>query len=453
MTSPSESQPPNPQTAELTSIHGRTLTGFLKPNHPKGAKSTGQRPLSPLLLGTVLSVSLLSTACRSTPDANAAFPAVPVKIETLQSDTVRESTEFVGNLEAVQIVDILPETQGRIEQILVEPGQEVEAGQRIMVLKPDQAASEYEAALAAVEVAMGDRENALKQIEIAKAKRNTARAQFEIESAYVPRLETLFEEGAIEQFRLDELLNKVEAAKNNLIAAEQEVATAEVKLEQSENAIRQAQAQADASLVTVQYKDIVAPIAGVVDNLPVKLGDYVSTSSGKPVAKVAQTEALFLNIEAPSHRSAQLTTALTVELLDPTNKALLATGNVTFVSPTINPEGQTILTKARFRNVDGKLRHGQNVQARIIWATQPGLLVPTTAVSLFGGQSFVYLVDDQVDDQSNQAGQAVVRLNPLELGAIQGDSYQVISGLEAGDRIAVSNILKLRDGTPIQPES
>ena len=58
-----------------------------------------------------------------------------------------------------------------------------------------------------------------------------------------------------------------------------------------------------------------------------------------------------------------------------------------------------------------------------------------------------------VDDEPNENEQEVVRLSPVELGAIQGNSYQVMAGLEAGDRIAVSNILKLRDGVPIQPES
>lgn len=444
-----ESESANPHFAERLSAHRGALPKFLNPNTAMSVKPTMQPRLSPVLLGTVLSLSMLGTACRSTPGANAASPATLVKLETLQPDTIKDRSEFIGNLEAVQIVEILPETQGRIEQILVEPGEEVAAGQTLIVLKPDQAAPEYAAALAAVEVAMGDRENALKQIEIAKAKRNTASAQFEIESSYVPRLQRLFDQGAIEQFRLDELLQKVEAAKNNLIAAEQEVAAAEVKLEQSENTVRQTQAQADASLVNVQSKNIVTPIAGVVDNLPVKLGDYVSTSAGAPVAQVAQTEALFLNIAVPAKRSAQLTSALSVELIDPASKALLASGSLTFVSPTVNPEGQTILTKARFRNVDGKLRHGQNVQARIIWETQPGLLIPTTAISRVGGRSFVFLVDDPSDESEP----AVVRLTPVELGDIQGDSYQVLSGLEAGDRIAISNILKLRDGAPIAPES
>lgn len=409
---------------------------------------TVQRRLSPFLLGTALSISLLGTGCRSTPEANAAIPSIPVKLETLQTATTQESSEFVGNLEAVQIVEILPESNGRIEQILVEPGQGVDAGQVIMVIKPDQSLPDYEAALAAVDIATKEHENALKQLDIAKAKQDSASSELELYDTYVPSAQMLVEEGALEQLRLDEILQEQVVSRNNLITAGEQVAAAEIALAQAEDSIRQAQAQADASLVSVQFKEVYAPISGVLDDLPVKLGDFVSTGQ-TAVAKVAQMEALFLNIEVPSNRSAQLRTGLTVELIDPTSKEQLATGSLTFVSPTVNTEGQTILTKARFRNPDGNLRDGQNVQARIIWETQPGLLIPTTAISQVGGKSFVFLVDDE----PNENEQEVVRLSPVELGAIQGNSYQVMAGLEAGDRIAVSNILKLRDGVPIQPES
>ena len=107
------------------------------------------------------------------------------------------------------------------------------------------------------------------------------------------------------------------------------------------------------------------------------------------------------------------------------------------------------MTKAQFRNPNGRLRNGQYVEARIVWETQPGLLVPTTALTRVGGKEFVYVLDDQ----PNEDGQTVVRLTPVELGDIQGDSYQVVSGVEAGDRIAVSNILKLRDGVAVEPNS
>jgi len=94
---------------------------------------------------------------------------------------------------------------------------------------------------------------------------------------------------------------------------------------------------------------------------------------------------------------------------------------------------QSILVKARFSNANGRLRDGQYVRVRIIWSQQAGMLIPVQAVNRMGGQNFVYVVEE---NSSQQPLQFVVQLKPVK----------------EGDRVAVSNILKLRDGVPIQPE-
>ncbi len=417
-----------------------------------------------------------STACRPTPNADAAAqgpPFIPVQIETLKEGAVRESSDFVGTLEAVQIAEIRPKAAGRIGRILVQPGQTVKAGQAIMVLQPDQTLPESQGAIVGVDVAKGDRETAVKQLDIAKAKRDSAKAKLESAKAkrdtakskqtvtadYVPRIQKLVKEGALEQLRLDELLqdeivaksdvvtaeNDIITAANDIITAEEEVAAAELAIKQKDSGILQARSKANAALVGVRDRVITTPIPGIVDNLPVKLGGFVSTGQDT-VATVAQINALFLNIQVPAYRSGELTRGLRVNLVDPTSNEKLTDGNLTFVSPTVSAEGQTILAKARFPNVGGKLRHGQNVQARIIWQTYAGILVPSTAITRSGNKNFIYVAEEQ-------DGQQIVKLKPVELGELQGDRYQVTSGVRSGDRIAISNILKLRDGAPVSPES
>lgn len=416
-------------------------------------RTTIKRRLSPVLLGATLSISFLSAACNSSSDAkadaeaNAQASAIPVEIVKLQSDTIGDRSEFVGNLEAVKVVEVNPEIQGRIKKILVEAGERVEAGQTIMELEPGESAPNYQAALEAVNVAKDDYQNALKQLDIAKAKRDSAKTNYDLISKYVPRVQELFDEGGVAQVRLDETLQKAEAAKNDLISAEQDVSTAEIKINQAQTNIRQAQAQADAASVSTGYKTIKAPIAGIVDDFPVKEGAYV-TAGQSVVARITQLDDLFLNIQVPSNRANQLKLGLPLDLIDSTTKEKLSTGKITFISPTVDRENQTILAKARFNN-EGELRNGQYVQARLTWNTESGILVPTGAISRTGGKEFVY----QVSDEPNENGQEVVNLTPVELGAIQDNSFQIIAGLETGDRIAVSNILKLRDGAPVEPKS
>ena len=415
-------------------------------------RTTIKRRLSPVLLGATLSISFLSTACNSSSDAtdakeNTEASAIPVKIAKLQSATIGDRSEFVGNLEAVKIVEVNPEIQGRIKKILVEAGERVEAGQTIMELEPGESAPNYQAALEGVNVAKDDYQNALKQLDIAKAKRNSAKTNYDLVSKYVPRVQKLFEEGGVAQVRLDETLQKAEAAKNDLISAEQDVSTAEVQINQAKTNIRQAQAKADAASVSTGFKTIKAPIAGVIDNFPVKEGAYVSAGQSV-VARITQSDELFLNIQVPSSRANQLKLGLPLDLINPTSKEKLSTGKLTFISPTVDPENQTILARARFKN-EGELRNGQYVQARLTWDTERGILVPTGAISRTGGKEFVY----QLNNEPNKNDKQVVNMIPVELGPIQDNSYQVTSGLETGDRIAVSNILKLRDGAPVKPES
>ena len=403
-----------------------------------------------LFVGTALSVSFLGTGCNSTPKADAtadaAPQAVPVRVKQLQPGTIQESSEFVGNLEAVKIVEVLPEVEGRIERVLVNPGQRVRAGQTIMLLKPGKVVPQHKADLVKIDIAKKNYENAQKKLDIVKAKLDTTKAEYTVTSNYVPRVQKLAEAGAIAQIKLDETLQKQVAAKNNFVSVQQEVAAAQIDVKQAEDNIRQAKAQADVSLINLQSKAVVSPIAGIVDQLPAKQGSYLNAGQSV-VAKIAQTEALELNIAVPSNRSNNLKKGLVVELFDPVSKKKLTSGSLSFISPTINTEGQTILTKARFRNVQGKLRHGQNVRARIIWNNQTGVLIPTTAVSQSGNVSFIYLA------KPGEKGQTVAKLVPVKLGNIQGSDYQVISGVKPGDRVAVSNILKLRDGVPVQPEA
>jgi multidrug efflux pump subunit AcrA (membrane-fusion protein) len=111
------------------------------------------------------------------------------------------------------------------------------------------------------------------------------------------------------------------------------------------------------------------------------------------------------------------------------------------------------MAKASFPN-NGRLRDGQFVRARVIWQSEPGILVPTTAVTRVAGNPFIYVAE--TGKAPSGESQQIARQRPVKLGAIQGNSYQVQSGLSPGDQIIVSGILNLSDGAPItigQPQS
>ncbi|PHM05631.1 efflux RND transporter periplasmic adaptor subunit, partial [Nostoc sp. 'Peltigera malacea cyanobiont' DB3992] len=122
-----------------------------------------------------------------------------------------------------------------------------------------------------------------------------------------------------------------------------------------------------------------------------------------------------------------------------------------FIAPTASIETQTILIKALFNNPNSQLRANQLVRARVFWNQRPGVLIPITAMTRVGGDTFVYVVETEKSPQG--VSQQVARQKRVKLGEIKGNNYQVIEGLQPEDKVIISGLLNLSDGVAIVPES
>jgi RND family efflux transporter MFP subunit len=198
----------------------------------------------------------------------------------------------------------------------------------------------------------------------------------------------------------------------------------------------------------LDYYNINAPIAGIVGEVPVKVGDLVNSQT--TVTSIRQNDQLEVNINVPVDRLSQLRVGTPVELLNQETGELIGTSRVSFISPSAGTGTQTILVKAIYTNRNNQLRTDQIVRARVIWDQEAGVTVPTTAISRIGDQSFVFVVQEDI---SGDEPTWVAKQQPVELGSLQGQSYQVISGVNAGDRIVTEGVVKLRDGTPVMDQS
>jgi RND family efflux transporter MFP subunit len=411
--------------------------------------------LNKLLANPVLVVALIITvftsACRKVdPAANAGAPRpLPVKLQKIGTGTLEESSEFVGALEAQRKVTLQPQIQGRIETILVSSGQRVQQGTPIASLSLDQTQANVASSIAAASSAQAALGTAQAELQQAEAQRTKSGANVQLQQVQFNRTQQLVSEGAQARQQLDVARNNLQTAIADLRAAEKQVAASGAAVRQAQANVRAAQASTAAAQVNVNLKRVVAPITGVVGEFPVKVGDYVNT--GQTITTITQNDLLDLNLSVPSNRLSQLRIGLPVQLLDPTTQQLIGTtGTISYISPTVNSNQQSILSKARFANSQGRLRDGQYVQARVIWNRQPGILIPTIAISRIGGQSFVFVSENKTVDGKPQQ---IVHQRLVRLGDIQGTNYQVVSGLQPGEMIVTSGILKLREGAPIQPQS
>ena len=167
------------------------------------------------------------------------------------------------------------------------------------------------------------------------------------------------------------------------------------------------------------------------------------------LASITQNRALEVEISVPIEKQRELRRGIPVEIMDSQGR-LMAKSKVSFIAPNASNDTQSILVKALLRNSHNKLRTDQRVRARVIWSQRPGVLVPTFAVSRIAGENFVYVVET---DNSAKGGTGVIaKQKRVKLGNITDNSYQVLSGLEPGDKIVVSGIMNLRDGDRILPE-
>jgi len=408
-------------------------------------------PRSQLLIGAALLLSLLTPGCKSGgPAAQAgAPPPLPVKVQQIKPEIVEDSSEFVGTLEAQRRVILQPETQGRIVEVYVGSGARIGRGQPVAKLRPDGPQAELEGAIANANTIVAAINTAKADIQVALAEQANAAADVELQQVQFKRTKMLVTEGALAEQELDIAVKNLKAAKATLQARKEQVKAAITNLDQQQFALKQAQAQAKVANTDFQFTLVRSPIAGVVGDFPVKLGDYVGV--GQTITTITQNDSLDLRISVPTRRSDRLRLGLPVQLLDETGKRPIVNGRINFISPQVDTEAQAILTKVRFPNLTGRLRDGQFVRTKILWQRGRGILIPTAAVSRIGGQSFVFVAGAGDGNETGQAP-AVARQTPVTLGPIQGESYQVIEGLSSGDRVIVSNILKLRDGAPIQPE-
>jgi RND family efflux transporter MFP subunit len=191
--------------------------------------------------------------------------------------------------------------------------------------------------------------------------------------------------------------------------------------------------------VQLQYYKITAPYSGIIGDIPVKTGSFVTPQS--QLLNITQNNVLEINAGLPTEKIFEIKTGLPVEVLD-NNGKVVATSKISFVSPVVNTDTQTVLVKASLNNPQGVFKADQSLKIRVIYNKAPGLLAPTSAISHFGGQDFVYTVS-QKDKKS------FVKQQPVKLGNLQGDKYVVISGLKEGDTIVSQGIQKLMDGAPV----
>jgi multidrug efflux pump subunit AcrA (membrane-fusion protein) len=379
---------------------------------------------------------------------------------------VLEFSDFVGSLESRLAAPLRPEIAGRISNIFVNPGDRVQTGDPIIRLKPNKQQADLESSQAGVQSANASVISAQKQLETEEAQLKTDLANLDLQQAQYRRTKTLVDQGALARQQLDILTKDLRSAQAAVETSRKRIEQARASRSVAESELNRAKGARDRTIQELGDTTIVAPFDGMVGDIPVKLGQVVSSSD--TLSTVTQNDSLDLRLAVPLERSADLRISQRVELLNNAEKRLTA-GRISFISPQVNENAQSVLAKATFANKDGKLRSGQFVRARVIWQERPGVLIPTAAISRLGSETFVYVaqpLDEECKKKLAAAPSAappgapappppelIARQRPVQLGRIQDNRYQILKGIEPDERVIVSGVLNLSDCAAVLPQN
>jgi RND family efflux transporter MFP subunit len=224
-------------------------------------------------------------------------------------------------------------------------------------------------------------------------------------------------------------------SKQDLDQAKTALDAAQADLSSVESQVRQQQEE-------LRYYRVAAPADGIVGDIPVRVGDRVTNST--LLTTVDSPGVLEAYVHVPIERAPELRLGMPIRIVDSTGN-VIAESRVTFVSPQVDDQTQTVLVKAGIEN-RGTLRPAQFIRARVVWGTRAGPVVPVLAVSRISGQYFAFVAEPD-------KGGLVARQRPLKVGDIVGNDYVVLEGIKEGDRVIVSGTQFLRDGAPVTPQT
>jgi multidrug efflux pump subunit AcrA (membrane-fusion protein) len=404
---------------------------------PPGADAT--RP-SGALASVLVAISLCGCTAAQSGLQSQVFPKVSVKATEIRPTAIEQSSEYESTLKSRQSVALYPRIEGHVTKIFVGAGAQVKARSALIEIDPLKEKSSVDSYIEAKQVASADLENASSMLRSLEASRATRLSNLKYASQQRSRYESLAAQGAVSKSDLDQWVNQAEAAQSELENVEAQIKAQQATINKLRRSVAQAEANLKSERVQLGYYTVTAPFDGTVGDIPVKFGDYVTPTT--KLTTVTENKLLEAYINVPIELVSDVHIGTAVILLSQKQENI-GSGKIFFIAPNVDEGNQSVLVKASIHNDSAHLRADQIVHAKIIWKTLSGFLIPAQAVSHSGGQEFVFIAEKDAQNQ------LVARQTPIKLGDVQNNHYQVLNGLKAGDKLVVSGIQNLTDGTPI----
>ncbi|MDT7807279.1 MAG: hypothetical protein QOJ70_1092 [Acidobacteriota bacterium] len=396
--------------------------------------------------------------------SDAAAPIL-VTTATAAAREVPSYVEATGSLVAEETSDVATQASGQVISTPVGVGAFVHQGDviarlndrdaRLRLLQMQAGVQQAVAGVRQAEARLGLRPggsfeaSSIPEVRGAGSNLEQAQAQLRLAEANEKRYRELVETGDVAMSVYDQYRTARDTARAQVNVARQQLEAAVNTARQSNQAVQSAEAGVESarSQVAIAQKAVAdtiirAPYAGYVSNRPVAVGEYVTPAS--VVATVLRTNPIKLQLLVPEADAPHVTPGMGVSLEVDAFRDRKFAGQVSAVNPAIDPASRSATVEALVPNPDNALRSGMFATARI--ARQ-------------GGSHAVYVPRAAVfSDQNTQSYRVFViqnetaKLRVVQIGTEEGDTIQILSGVEADETVATSNLQQLFEGARVRVE-
>jgi membrane fusion protein (multidrug efflux system) len=356
--------------------------------------------------------AVVMTAVGCKKQAPTALPPPVVQVMEVTATNVPLHTEFIGQLDSPQNVEVRARVEAFVEQIPFAEGTEVKQG--ALLFKLDD--RPYQQKLAAAKGSLGEAEAALAKYQ-----------------ADVDRLKPLAEKRAVPKQDLDNALASVDVGKAGVISA---------------------QARVESTQLDLSYCQVHAPTNGLIGAKQVSIGELVGKGSPTLMATMSTldpiwfycniSEVQYLRAESETRRTGKKLAELPIALVLGDGSVHKALGKFVFIDRAVDVKTGTLRVRAEFLNPDKVLRPGMFARIKVDRGLRPdSILVPERAVTELQGKNFAWVIG-----ADNMATQRAVKV-----GETIGENLLILEGLKPGERIVTEGLQKVREGAPVQPKT
>jgi len=361
----------------------------------------------------ILLIAVGFVGCKPSPDQSATTPPPVLPVTTVNESTETTFVEYPASIQGAVDIEIRPQVSGYIQNVLVNEGAYVSAGQTLFQIN----AQPFKEALNNAKASLHASEAAI------------LNAQLEVD-----KLTPLFQNKVVSEFQLKTAKTTLKIAQANTEQAKANVASAQINL---------------------GYTNVKATVNGYIGRIPKKQGSLVSPSDQTPLTQLSDIHEVHVYFslaeddfnsfnthyqgKTPAERIKHLPP---VELILADQSIYPSKGKIDMINGQFDKTTAAITLRASFPNASGNLRSGNTGKLRLGLKHDNAILIPQSATVEMQDKVFVFAVN-----KGNKVSKQQINV----IGKT-GTNYLIKDGLKSGDQIVLSGLDRLQEGQVIQPQ-